>query len=74
MKSELLSGISERDRKIVELESDVDLLKKKVIKLEKRLEQGQAYERRDALIFSCKSLPPGSKDENCLQTVRNLNR
>ena len=27
MKSELLSGISERDRKMIELESDVDLLK-----------------------------------------------
>ena len=74
MKSELLSGISQRDRKISELESDVDLLKKKVTWLEESLEEGQAYERRDVLIFSGKTLPPGSKDENCLQTVRNLTR
>ena len=43
-------------------------------KLEESLEEGQVYERRDALIFSGKTLPPGSKDENCLQTVRNLTR
>ena len=59
MKCELLSSISERDRKIMELESDVDLLKKKVNKFQERFEEGQAYERRDALIFSGKIIPPG---------------
>ena len=56
------------------MEIEVSALRKQIVKLEERIEDGEAYERRDALIISGSKLPPARENEDCVQVVRNLTR
>ena len=72
MKTEFLAAITERDSKIVNMENETSLLKKRILALEDRIEENEAYERRDTLIISGSSIPPAQENENCSLAVRNL--
>ena len=72
MKSDFLSAINERNEAIETLQHDVTRLKKHISKLEERIEYNEAYERRDALVFSGSELPAPSNSENCPQLVGDL--
>ena len=74
-KTEVLSSLEERDNKITQVQSEVAILKKQISKLEKRIEDSEAYERRDAIIISGSKIPASTgESENCVQVVRNLTR
>ena len=73
-KKELLDLQQEKDAKINKMEIEVSALKKQIVKLEERIEDGEAYERRDALIISGSKVPPARENEDCVQVVRNLTR
>ena len=70
-KSELLNKLAEKDEQIAELRSDVNFLKNRVIKLEDQLDDNDAYERKDTLIFSGASVPIVKEDEDCGLVLRN---
>ena len=63
MKEELLSKLAEKDRIIEKLNGDVSSLKATVSRLEDKIDENDAYERRDTLIFCGKSLPAVSPTE-----------
>ena len=64
MKLDLLEKIENKDSKIRDLEEEVFILKNTVGKLEDRIEDNDAYERRDTIIVSGKSIPAHSDGEN----------
>ena len=47
-------------------------LRHKVSKLEERVDDAKAFERRDTLVFFGEAMPQVSADENCTTVVRNL--
>ena len=64
--------LKQKDEQIAELRSEVSSLKTIVHKLEDQLDDNDAYERRDTLIFSGSSLPTANENENCAEIIRNL--
>ena len=54
------------------LSSEVTSLKKKVAILEEKIDDQEAYERRDTIVLSGKSLPPVGPDENTITTACKL--
>lgn len=73
-KKELLDLEKEKDAKVKKMEVEVVTLKKQIANLEERIEDSEAYERRDALIISGSKVPPARENEDCVQVVRNLTR
>ena len=72
LKNELASSLEEKDRKV---QSEVAVLKKQISKLEERMEDSEAYERRDAIIVSGSKVPaPTGDTDNSVQVFRNLTR
>ena len=71
-KSEFFAEIRKKDEEIAELRSEVSSLKTIVNKLEDQLDDNDAYERRDTLIFSGSSLPNFQQNENCPDLLRNI--
>ena len=63
-KTELLQEIKQRDEKIEVLTEELTILKSSVSKLEEQIENNEAYERRDCLVFSGSSVPPCETGEN----------
>ena len=74
IKTDLLLKLEEKDSKINSLQTEISTLKKQVFKLEERIEDSEAYERRDAVIISGSKVPPPRENEDCVQVVRNLTR
>ena len=75
LRSEFLNSLEEKDKKINEVQSEVSVLKKHISKLEERIEDSEAYERRDAIIVSGSKVPaPSGETENSVQVFRNLTR
>ena len=70
MKNEFLEAVRQKDVTIENLSNEVSSLKKRVSKLEERIEENDQYERRDTLIFSGPSLPPSTTNENCEHVIR----
>lgn len=56
--------MKEKDEKITKLDQEVINLKGTVEKLEERIDDADAYERRDTLLFSGEALPPTADGEN----------
>ena len=70
MKKEFLAAVAEKEEKVSALKLQNDLLKKRVDALEERIEENEAYERRDSLIISGSTIPPANNDEDCSSIVR----
>ena len=69
-RNEFFEKLQEKDTEIKGLRHEIDLLKKTVNKLEDQLDDNDAYERRDVVIFSGSSLPPAQDNENCETVIR----
>ena len=61
-----------KDAKIEGLEATIVDLKRKVVALENKIDDTEAYERRDTLIFSGGDLPPVTEGENTAQIVTTI--
>ena len=72
MKEEFIATITAKDKKIEELSSEVTLLHGRIQKLEEKIDDQEAYERRDTLIFSGEKLPTSTPQENCATIVCKL--
>ena len=72
MKEEFVNMGKAKDEEILSLRNEVKSLRKDFFKLEEKIEENEAYERRDTLIFSGKKLPVVQNGENCSQVVCKL--
>lgn len=72
MRTEFLEINKTKDCKINDLQGEVNILKKRIIKLEDNIDEQEAYERRDTLIFSGDKLPTVAPHENCQNIVSKL--
>ena len=64
--------LSSKDSNISNLELEVATLKKKVTSLENKLEDTEAYERRDTVVVSGSDLPAATEGEDAAAVVRSL--
>ena len=62
----------EKDEQIAKLQTQVNVLNKKIEKLEDQVDENEAYERRDTLIFSGSKVPAEVQDEKCDSVVLKL--
>ena len=72
MKTEFTAIVNSKNSEIQSLKSEVLDMKLKITKLENLVDESDAYERRDTLIFSGPSVPVVSQDENCSTIIQNL--
>ena len=72
MKAEFIHECRERNEKLLELQNEVKYLNNKVTQLEDKIDDQEAYERRDTLIISGKKLPETVPNENCPELVRKI--
>ena len=72
LKTELFEALAERDKRIEALEREVDTLKTAVCKLEDKIEDAEAYERRDTVVVSGDAVPVAHVGENCANIVSQL--
>jgi hypothetical protein len=69
MKTELLLRIAEKTNEVKCLREEVGELRITVAKLEEKVEDSDAYERRDTLVISGPGLPPATATEDCSALV-----
>ena len=69
-REDIFKVLQEKDDQISGLRTEVNTLKKAVNKLEGQLDDNDAYERRDTLIFSGSTLPAAQDGEDCAQLLR----
>ena len=74
MVSSLTDEIRKRDEKIEMLEQEVVNLKHGMIKLDEKLNDAEAYERRDVLVVSGSAVPVVTQGENVFNVVSNMLR
>lgn len=72
MKQEFIEKLEEKNKLVEDLRIEVDTLKLKVSNMEEKLDDADAYERRDTLLFSGSDVPHGSDGENCANIVIDL--
>ena len=72
MKKEFFDLLATKNREVEELRDELCVMKKKVSLLEGTIDDGNAYERRDTVIFSGSAVPVVSNGENCRDIVINL--
>ena len=72
LKLEFLEQLHLKTIQIEELSHTVKALKDRVSKLEERVEDSEAYERKDTLIISGANIPPVIPGENCVSLVCDL--
>ena len=68
----MFSIINAKNEEIEVLRSEVSSLKKEVSSLKNSMDESDAYERRDTLIFSGNSVPCAQTGENCSNSLVNL--
>ena len=66
------SDLQEKNQKIAKLEGDVSCLQKQVSKLEEKIDDQDAFERRDIVIISGSAVPALQPNENMQQVVCQL--
>lgn len=71
-KSEILESLKEKDLQMSRLKEENTDMKKRLAKLEERIEENEQYERRDTLILSGTSIPTYQNDENGILVARTL--
>ena len=64
--------IAVKDEEVAVLRTELTEVRKVVTRLEARIDDGDAYERRDTLIFSGDGIPVGSADESCREMISSL--
>ena len=64
--------IKSKNEEIDGLHGEIKGMKEDISKLKDLIDQGDAYERRDVLIFSGTKLPEVSAGENCKQILHNI--
>ena len=74
LREELIKTITERNEEIAGLRKEVTSLRRMVSKLECRVDDADAYERRDTLIFSGEGIPECKEAENTVAVVCGLVR
>ena len=74
LKAEFLDQLNIKTKVIEDLSNEIEILKAKVIKLEEKVEDSEAYERRDTLVISGKNVPPVTPGESCVSIVCSLLR
>ena len=74
LQENMKTSLAERNAEISTLKTEVSSLKKRVSQLEEKIEDGEAYEKRDTLIFSGAKVPVISSNEDCIQVTQNLIR
>ena len=72
MRSDFLNLCKEQDKKIATLSDTVNKLKLQIGKLEEKIDDQEAYERRDTVVISGDSIPIGQVDENCMNITCKL--
>ena len=72
LREEFRMQMAEKDKEIAKLNEVVSTLKCNVMKLEERLEDADAYERRDTLIFSGDAIPEAKTGENCSAIIKEI--
>ena len=72
MKADLIDEIKKRDATIDQLKLELNTVKTRTLKLEEKLEDAEAYERRDTLVFSGNGVPEYSRGEITSNIVRHL--
>lgn len=72
MKESFSKQLAEKIKEVDGLNLEVNSLKVKVAKLEEKIDDGDAYERRDTIVFSGGAVPQVSDGENCSTTVKNI--
>ena len=71
-RAEFLNKLVEKDKEIDNLKLEVNTLKVKIANMEEIIDDADAYERRDTLIFSGDAIPQFKTGENCRDIVCNL--
>ena len=66
IRKEFVNLCREQDARIDRLGEENTFLRQKLEKLENKIDDNEAYERKDTVIISGKAIPPVSNDENCL--------
>ena len=72
MNAEFLEQLRIKTNLVDNLSEEVKVLKIKVSKLEERIEDAEAYERRDILVISGNNVPPEVPSENCVVNACSL--
>lgn len=70
----MTSIVNSKNEEIKSLRSEVASLNKEVAELKNRIDENDAYERRDTLIFSGSSIPSAQTGEICSNSLVNLLR
>lgn len=70
----LSKKLSVKDARIDKLEQEVSYLRKYILSLEEKIDDSEAYERRDTVILSGSSVPVASDSENCSDLICDLVR
>ena len=74
MKDELLSKIDERDSTISDMKATLNSMQIQISKLEKQIDDSEASEHRDGIIFNGPAIPAVSSLENTTVLVQDLLR
>lgn len=70
--TELLKQLQVKANRVDELHHEVQSLKKRVVTLEDKSEDNEAYERRDTVVISGSDIPPASDNEDTAKVVTSL--
>ena len=72
MKSDLTELVNSKNSEIEYLKGEVSALQNHVLKLENLIDDSDAYERRDTLIFSGPAIPLVTQTENCSNLIQQI--
>ena len=72
LREEFVALLRGRDREIEGLKAEISELHKRVDVLDAKLDDAEAHDRRDMLVFSGEGLPPAASDENCTNILCSL--
>ena len=72
LREEFVALLRDRAREIEELNAEVSELHKRVDVLDAKLDDAEAHDRRDMLVFSGEGLPPAASGKNCTNILCSL--
>ena len=72
MEERFTAVLTSKTNEIIELQEEVKILRGKIVKIEENIDESDAYERRDTLIFSGEKIPEFSTGEICPALVHEM--
>ena len=72
MQKDFVSVVEQQDAKINELRAEITVMKKQISSLEEKIDDNEAYERRDSLVLSGNAIPPCNNNEDCMEVVKEV--